>query len=301
MVTPAPFGWRALLLGLAVMVVWGSNFVVIKLALAHLPPLFFATLRFTFAALPMVFFVARPAAPWRDLASYGVLIGLGQFGLLFIAMNGHITPGLASLVVQTQAFFTIGLAMRLTGERLHPLQWVALAFAVAGIAIIALHNDTATTPLGVMLVLGAALCWALGNTVQRRSAGVNMLGYIVWSSLFAIPPLLALSLIAEGPAAIMNGLRTADATSWAAVAWQSIGNSLFGYAAWGYLLGRYPTSTVAPLSLLVPVAGMGAAAIVLGEPLPAWKLAAAGLVMAGLLINLVAVRLTGMQSAQRAV
>lgn len=277
---------RHLLLTLGVVAVWGTNFVVIKLALAHLPPLLFAALRFTFAVFPAIFFVPRPAVPWRNLAAYGVLIGVGQFGLLFIGMNGRISPGLASLVIQMQVFFTIGLAMRLEGERLRPFQWFALAFAVAGIAVIAAHTDGVTTPLGVAIVLAAAFCWALANVASRRAGWVNMLGYVVWSALFAVPPLVALSFAIEGWPAISHGLRSADALAWAAVLWQSVGNTLFGFAAWGWLLARYPAAIVTPMALLVPVFGMGASAWMLDEPLPKWKLGAALLVMSGLALNI---------------
>ena len=129
MTTPAAPGlpWRHALLALAVVAVWGSNFVVIKHALGTLPPLAMAALRFAFALLPAALFIPRPAVPWRQLAAYGVLIGAGQFGLLFIAMNGHISPGLASLVIQTQVFFTIGMAMRTAGEKLQRVQFPAEA------------------------------------------------------------------------------------------------------------------------------------------------------------------------------
>jgi O-acetylserine/cysteine efflux transporter len=283
---------RHFLLALAVVAVWGSNFVVIKLGLAHLPPLLFAALRFLFALLPAVFFLRRPAVPWRDLAAYGVLIGAGQFGLLYLAMKHDISPGLASLVVQTQVFFTIGMAMRTKAvsgpgrERLQRYQFGALALAVAGIAVIAAHTDATTTGLGLALVLLAAFCWASGNLVARRAGSVNMLAYVVWASLFSVPPLLLLSLAVEGPQAIVQGLRTADLGTWAAVLWQSVGNTLFGYAAWAWLLARHPAATVSPMALLVPVFGMGASAWWLGEPLPGWKLLAAALVMGGLAINL---------------
>lgn len=277
---------RHLLLALAVVAVWGTNFVVIKLALGTLPPLLFATLRFAIAFLPAALFIRRPAVPWRLLASYGVLIGAGQFGLLYIAIGGHIAPGLASLVVQTQVFFTIGMAIVLAGERVRAYQWLALAFAVAGIGVIAAHTDASSTPLGLALVLGAAAAWAGGNLVARRSGRVDMLGYVVWSSVFALPPLALASLLFEGPGAIAQGLARADATVWAAVVWQSVGNTLFGYAAWGWLLARHEAAQVVPMALLVPVFGMAASAFWLGEPLPPWKLGAAALVMGGLALNL---------------
>jgi len=276
---------RHALLALAVMAVWGSNFVVIRIGLDHLPPLLFATLRFCFAFLPAALFLKRPDIPWRNLAAYGVLIGAGQFGLLFLAMKGAISPGLASLVVQTQVFFTIGLAMRLTGEKVRAFQYAALALAAAGIGVIIWRTDASATPLGLALVLGAALCWAGGNLVARQTPRVNMLAYVVWASVFAIPPLFALSLVFEGWPAIVDGVAGADATTWAAVAWQSVGNTMFGYAVWGWLLARYPAATVAPMSLLVPVFGMAASAVFLHEGLPGWKLVAAGLVMAGLALN----------------
>lgn len=274
------------LLALAVVAVWGTNFVVIKLALGHMPPLLFATLRFTLAVLPAIFFLPRPSVGWGNLAAYGLLIGVGQFGLLFVAMNGHISPGLASLVIQVQVFFTIGLAMHLSGERLQRMQWLALALATGGIATIVLHTDGSTTLLGLGLILLAAISWASGNIVSRRAGQVNMVAYVVWSSLFAVPPLLVLTVTMEGWDAVSNGLRQADAGTWAAVAWQAWGNSLFGYAAWGWLLGRYPAATVTPMALLVPVFGMGGSALLLGEALPAWKLAAAALVLGGLALNL---------------
>ncbi len=280
-----------LLLALAVMAVWGTNFVVIKLALAHLPPLTLATLRFALAFLPMALFVKRPAVAWRNLAAYGVLIGAGQFGLLFTAMRADITPGLASLVVQVQVFFTIGLSMRLTGERIAWSQVAALALAIGGLGTIALHTDGSATPLGLALVVGAALCWALGNMTSRAAGPVNMLAYVVWSSVFAVPPLLGLALLSEGWPRMAAGIAAADSKTWAAVLWQSVGNTMFGYGAWGWLLSRHPAGTVAPLALLVPVFGLGSAALLLGEPLQWWKLLAFALVMAGLALGLLWPRL----------
>ena len=229
---PAALPLRHFLLALAVVAVWGTNFVVIKLALGHLPPLLFAALRFTLALFPALFFLPRPTVGWRNLALYGVLIGVGQFGLLYLAIHGHISPGIASLVVQTQVFFTIGLSMRMSGERVQLFQWAALALATAGIANIATHTDGTTTVLGLFMILGAALSWAGGNIAAKVGKPANMLAYVVWSSAFSVPPLFALSYVFEGGDAIANGLRDASWMTWAAVAWQSWGNTLFGYAAW---------------------------------------------------------------------
>lgn len=275
-----------LLLALAVVAVWGTNFVVIRIGLDHLPPLLFAALRFLLACLPAVFLLRRPAVAWSSLAGYGLLIGAGQFGLLYVAMRSEISPGLASLVVQMQVFFTIGLSVWLTGERVRLYQIGALLIAASGIVTIALNTDATTTPLGIGLVLLAGLSWSGGNIIAKQSLVTNMLPYVVWASLFSFPPLFILSLLFEGPAAMWQGVAQADAATWAAVLWQSVGNTLFGYAAWGFLLSRHPAATVSPLALLIPVFGMGASWFWLGEPLPAWKLAAAALVICGLAIGI---------------
>ena len=286
----APLSMRDGILAVLVMAVWGTNFVVIKYALGALPPLLFATLRFLLVAFPAVFFLKRPAVPLRHLAAYGVLIGAGQFGLLYIAMTGLISPGLASLVVQTQVAFTIGLSVLVSREKILPFQIVAVALAGAGIVVIAMHAHGSATPLGLALVIGAALSWAGGNIVARQSARVsrgpvNMLAYVVWAALFSIPPLLGLSLFFEGWPAMVAGLEHLDAPVLAAVIWQSAGNTMFGYSLWAWLLSRHPAATVSPMALLVPVFGMGASALLLGEPLQPWKLAAAALVMGGLAVN----------------
>lgn len=285
-------------LAIAVMAVWGSNFVVIKYALAVLPPLTLATLRFVAVLVPLALFLKRPAASWGNLAAYGLLIGAGQFGALFVALRADVTPGLASLLMQAQVFFTIGLSMILTGERVKAYQIGALLLAVAGVGVILMHTDGSITPLGLGLLLVASLGWAGGNMVSRAAGKVDMLAYVVWASLFAIPPLLVLALVLEGPGAMIVGVRAAGPATWAAVAWQAVGNTMFGYGVWGWLLARYPAASVTPLALLVPVFGIGASAFFLGEPLQDWKLLAAALVMSGLALGMLWPRLAALKTME---
>ncbi|MBC8130769.1 MAG: EamA family transporter [Rhizobiaceae bacterium] len=280
------FPLRHFVLALTVVAVWGTNFVIIKIGLDHLPPLFFGAARFLLASLPCLF-LPRPKVPIGQLAAYGLLIGSAQFGFLLIAMRGEISPGLASLVLQMQVFFTIGLAVLLTGERVRGFQYAALGIAVAGICIIAANTDATTSALGLGLVILAAASWAGGNIVAKRSGVTDMLPFVVWGSLFSAPPLFALSFLIEGFDAIRLGIATAEVATWAALIWQAVGNTLFGYAVWGWLLSRHPAALVTPMALLVPVFGMTTSAIVLQEALPAWKLLAAALVISGLAIGLV--------------
>ena len=276
-----------LLLALAIVAVWGTNFVVIKISLESFPPFLFAALRFVFAFLPAVFFLPRPKVSWVNLCVYGLAVGVGQFGILYFAIDGNISPGLASLVVQTQVFFTIGFAMLFAKEQLKLYQAVAVAIAMTGLGIIAVHTDATTTFLGLALVVFAGFSWGVANTASRRAGAINMLSYVVWASAFAIPPLLLISWIFEGGWGSMYvSLTSAPTGAWLGVLWQSWGNTLFGYGAWAWLLSKHPAAAVAPAPLLVPIFGMGSAAFFLSEPLPLWKILAAGIVILGLMVNL---------------
>lgn len=276
-----------LLLALAIVAVWGTNFVVIKNSLASFPPFYFAALRYIFVLLPLVFFMPRPKVAWGNLCIYGLATGVGQFGVMYYAVNSQISPGLASLVVQTQVFFTIGFAMLFAKEGLKRYQAVAVGIALLGLVIIALHTDSTTTFLGLALVVFAGLSWGVANTVSRQAGSINMLSYVVWASAFSIPPLLLIALIFEGGTAhLWDVTLAAPLGAWVGVLWQSWANTLFGYAAWGWLLSKHPAALVAPAPLLVPIFGMGASAFFLGEALPPWKVEAACLVIAGLIINL---------------
>ena len=276
-----------LLLALAIVAVWGTNFVVIKLSLNSFPPFLFAALRYTFAFLPLAFFVPRPKVSWINLCVYGLAVGVGQFGILYFAVDGRISPGLASLVIQTQVFFTIGFAMFFAKERLRTYQAIAVLVAMTGLGIIALHTDANTTFIGLALVVFTGFSWGVANTVSRRAGSINMLSYVVWASVFAIPPLFGISLVFEGGWEHLSAsIASAPTGAWAGVLWQSWGNTIFGYSAWAWLLSKHPAAVVAPAPLLVPIFGMGAAAYFLGESLPLWKILSAGLVITGLVVNL---------------
>ncbi|MEJ6023771.1 EamA family transporter [Ramlibacter sp. PS4R-6] len=292
-----------LLLALAVVFVWGTNFVVIKWGLAEFPPFAFAALRFLLCVLPWIFFIRRPRVSWAKLAAFGVLLGAGQFGLLFLAMRSDVTPGLASLIIQVQVFFTIGMAVALQGDRIGMPQFLALSLAVAGVALIGWHavsEGASITPLGLGLVLAAAASWAGANMVVRSAGKVDALAFIVWASPFSLPPLFALAFAVHGTDAVVHAIRDATFVGWSAVLWQAVGNTLFGYSVWNWLLARHPAATVAPSALLVPVFGFSASAWLLGEPMQAWKLVAAALVIGGLALNLYAGRLASLISRRMA-
>jgi O-acetylserine/cysteine efflux transporter len=280
------------LLALFVTLIWGTNFVFIDIGLAQLPPFVFASLRFALVALPLVFFLPRPKVPWRYLVAYGVLIGFGQFGLLFWVMQSHMSPGLASLVIQVQAVFTIVLALLFFKEKVNLPQVVALVVSFAGILLIAMQGHVDASLIGLAVILVAAISWALGNLVVKQCGKVEIIAFLAWSSLFAVPPLALMSYYYEGPALIISSVSMATWQAWAIVLWQTLGNTLIGYGLWNFLLQRHSAALVAPWALLVPVFGMAASSVFLGESMPWWKFIAAVLIIAGLLINLRASKLS---------
>lgn len=284
------------LLALLVVVVWGLNFVVIKVGLHNMPPLLLAGLRFLLVAFPALFFVARPKVPLRLLLGYGLTISFGQFAFLFSAIKFGMPAGLASLVLQAQAFFTILLGAFAFGERLQGKQLAGITLAVFGVLVLieSSLNGQHVAVLGFMLTLAAALSWACGNIFNKKIMQLEnrpaVMSLVVWSALIPIVPFLLASLMFDGPAAILQSLVAIDLTTILSLIYLAFIATIVGYGIWGSLLGRYETWRVAPLSLLVPVVGLASAALLLGETLNLLQLVGATLIMAGLYINVFGLR-----------
>ncbi|WP_043311393.1 EamA family transporter [Pseudomonas sp. ML96] len=275
---------KDLLLALVVIVAWGLNFVVIRVGLDGLPPMLLGALRFVLAALP-VFFVRRPNLPWRWLIAYGATISLGQFVFLFQAMANGMPAGLASLVLQSQAFFTLAFAALFLGERMRGASLLGLLIAGGGLLLIGLQTGHSTTLLGIVLTLIAASMWAMGNVLTRKFGKVNLMGLVIWGSLIPPIPFFLLSLWLEGPQRIEHALLNIGMSSVLALLYLALVATLLGYGLWSRLLSRYPAGQVAPFSLLVPVVGLSSSAVLLGERLSTLQWAGAALVMLGLLVN----------------
>lgn len=285
---------KDLLLALLVIVVWGLNFAVIKLGVAGVPPMLLAALRFVFAAFPALLLFRPPRVPLRLYIAYGLLISVGQFALLFTAIAVGMPSGLASLVLQAQAFFTLVFAAVFLGERWRATQLGGLLLAGTGLALIGSSHGQVMPLLGFALTLGAAASWAGGNIVSRavsRHGPINQLAFVVWSSLVPIVPFVALSFWLEGPSSIEAALRGLSLTSVAAVAYLAWAATLLGYGVWTWLLSRHPANRVSPFSLLVPLVGLSTGWLVFDETLRPVHVAGGALLMGGLLLNLLGERL----------
>jgi O-acetylserine/cysteine efflux transporter len=278
---------RPLHVALAVLVaaVWGLNFVVIEVGLDDFPPLLLSALRYLLASLPLLLIGGRAGVPWRWILAVGGVIGVVKFSLLFVGMDVGMPAGLASLVLQVQAFFTIGFAVVLLGERPRAMQAAGLALAAAGLALVASGLDGVATPGGFALVIGAAAAWGIGNVAIKRAAPPDPLRFMTWICVVPPLPLLALSLAFEGPRRVGDALAGIDLGGMGAVAYIAFAATTLGWGAWAYLLRHYTTGTVAPFSLLVPVFGLGFAALLLGEPMTVRTVVAGVLVVSGVLLT----------------
>ncbi len=284
---------RHVLLALAIATVLGLSFVAIHVGLEEAPPLLLTGMRYALAALPAVFFVRRPDVHWRLLVAYGLFVGVGQFGLLFVAIKLGMPAGLASLVVQLQVFFTILLALIVMGERPQLWQVVGALVAFAGIGVIALERLDGAALLPLLLTMAAAAFWGLGNIASKRAGRIDMLGLVVWSALIPPLPLLLGSIALEGLDANLAALSQLSWRGIGSVVFMAWGATLFGFSMWARLLSLYPASQVTPFALCIPIAGIASAALLLGEQVSGLEIAGSGFVFAGLLVNIFGARLVG--------
>jgi O-acetylserine/cysteine efflux transporter len=267
-------------LAVLVALIWGSNFVAIRVGLDDVPPLLFLAIRFVVVCLPAVVFIRRPPLPWRDLLLIGAFVSLGQFALLYVGIHLGMPPGLSSLVLQAQVLFTVVIASVWLGERPSQRQLVGVGLGGAGLVVIAVGRGLTSPLLPLAVVILAAVSWAIGNVLTRRVGSVSGLGLTVWSGLVVPLPALALSWLIEGPEAIAAGLAAFGWEAAASTAYTAYLSSLVGYGIWNTLLSRHPVASVTPFAMLVPVFGMAAAALAFGErPTPLELLG--GLVLLG--------------------
>lgn len=278
---------RDRLLALLVAICWGVNFPATTLALEHFPPLLMVALRFILIAIPTMIFVPWPKVPARWLIGVGLGIGTMQFALLYVAMSIGMPAGLASIVLQASALFTVLLGAVFLRERLSSRQVVGFVLAVAGLVVIAVHRSQVAALVPLLLTLGGALGWAIGNICSRQARAPKPLHLTLWMSVVAPLPLLALSLLFEGPRRDWDALRTTP--TWDALPsilgllYIVIVATLIGYGLWNTLLSRHPSNVVAPFAMLVPVTGVLSAWMLLGEVPNVVELVAGALVVGGVL------------------
>ena len=288
---------RDLILALLVVIVWGANFTVIKLGLAGLPPMLLVALRYTFAAVPAIFFVKRPDIGWKYIIAYGMAVGVGQFSCLFYAMNIGMPAGTSSVILQSQVFFTLIFAAVLLKEHLRIFHALGVIISAIGLFFISGNigsGQMSSLPLGALfLTLLAAAFWGISNIIVRfaskqaaaQGKTIDMFGLVVWSSLVPPLPLFIFALILDSPKTLLNIVLGLSGQSIYTIRYLSFLATLFGFGLWSFLLSKYPAGKVAPLSLLVPITGLITARTVLGEQLMPIQWLGCGIIILGLIIS----------------
>ena len=282
---------RHRLLAITVAVLWGLNFIAISASLEQFPPLLLVALRFAVIAVPTVLLVPWPGVPVRWLLLYGTGFGVLQFLFLYTAMAAGMPAGLASLVLQSSAPFTVVLGALLLRERLTGRQVVGILVAVAGLCVVGAQRWESAALLPFLLTVAGGLGWALGNLGSRlASAGspdARPLHLVLWMSVVPPVPLGLASLVAEGPARIASSFTSLGSATGllalAGLAYTVLLGTLAGSGLWTHLMARHPASRVAPYSLLVPVVGITAAWLLLDERPTVLELVGSVIVVAGVL------------------
>lgn len=285
---------KHLALALVVILVWGVNFAVIKVGLVGVPPLLLAGLRFVLAAFPAFLFLKPPKVPLRLYLAFGLTMSVGQFAFLFTAIHVGMPSGLASLVLQSQSFFTLALTALWFKEKWQANQLIGLSLAAGGLLFIGSAHGASMPLMGFLLTIAAAVMWACGNLVSRavgRHGPMNQLAFVVWASLVPPIPLFTLSVVLEGPSALTSAWQNFGLSNLAALAYIAWAATLFGYSVWNFLMSRYPVNRIAPFTLLVPLVGLTTGWLAFGESLQLVHFLGGALLMLGLVVNLFGVSL----------
>lgn len=254
------------------MLIWGSNYSIIKMGLSTLDPFLLTALRFLLCAFPCIFFVKRPNGYMRVAALYGLIFGIGLWGMVNLAIDRGISPGLAALLLQLSAFFTIVWGMLFFKESIHPRQWMGMIISLIGFFVIVALTKGWNSFLGILLVLIGALSWSLCNVLIKKYRPPDLLAFIVWSSLFSAVPLFVLTYVVKGSTPFLTLPHALTGSAIFSLLFQAYITTIFGYGVWSFLLREYSAAQVAPLSLLVPIFGFASAYWLFHETLSPLKM-----------------------------
>lgn len=287
------------LLALLVMIVWGANFIFVKFGLDEISPLFLCALRFFFASVPAIFFIKPPSGQFKIIATYGLVTFALQFAFVFWGMNAGMTPGMASLIIQVQVFFSMFFAVLFLGERINLGQILGALISFMGIGVVAFYFDSSVTLLGFLCIIAAAAAWGVGNLISKKIKSAHFMAVIVWGSFIACLPMFLLALVFEGPDRLLYTYDHLTVKGIGSLVYIVYVSTWVGYGVWNWLISHHPVGVIVPFTLLVPVVGIITSVLVLGEPFQLWKLAAGLLVITGLCINLLSSRFFRIKNARK--
>ncbi|NAX47490.1 EamA family transporter [Photobacterium halotolerans] len=273
-------------LGLFVMFIWGINFSVIKLGVSQADPLLMTAIRFTLATMPLIFFVRKPDVAWRYLVSYGVLFGVGVWGMASWSITAGLSAGMTSVLLQTNVIFGLFIGYLVFRDRFTIHKLIGALFAFTGLALSLMATDGTITLKGVALVMISALSWSLVSTLVKQSGTRQPFAFSIWGMAFAPLPLLLFALSLNGTDIITTTINSWNGYTTFSVLFQAYPTTVFGYWVWNRMLVKYPLSTVAPVNLMVSVFGLLGGYLFYGEHVGALQVISAAMILAGVLIIL---------------
>lgn len=280
------------IIAVTITAIWGVNFSVIKLGLSSLDPFMLSGLRFLLCALPLVFFIKKPNVKLIYLASYGILFGVGLWGMVSLGIYFGVSSGIASLVLQMSVFFTIILSYFLLGDTIDRSKKIAFVLALFGVGLIINITDGSVTYIGLAFILLGALSWAITNIIIKKAQTTEVFAFIIWSSLFSPIPLFILAYFTQGEIVYIDFFKNLDTTAIFSILFQTYPTTLLGYWVWNSLLTKYPVSTVAPITLLVPIFGLLGSYAIFDETIGSIKILASILIVVALVINTFGAKIT---------
>ncbi|USD40001.1 EamA family transporter [Vibrio sp. SCSIO 43135] len=272
------------LLSALVMLIWGFNFTMIKLGVTEVNPLIMTAARFSLAVIPLVFFVRKPDVAWRYIISYGVVFGVGVWGMASWSITAGVSSGMSSVLLQTNVLFSIVVGIVVYKDVLSKRKKVGVSLALIGLLISILSTNGNVTSFGLMLILISAMSWTLIGVIVKASKVKQAFAFNIWGMLFAPVPLVMLAMLLHGSEVVTQAYSAWDWNTTYAVMFQAYPTTLFGYWVWNKMLIKYPLSTAAPLTLLVPVFGLLSGYVFYNELLSTAQMAACGMFLIGILL-----------------
>jgi O-acetylserine/cysteine efflux transporter len=269
----------------AVMVplLWGYQFVVIKVGIVEFPPLFFLGLRFLAMALLLVPFVKKPARQeLSPVAAISVFLGGLNFGLFYVGL-GLGSGSISAVAYQLATPFTILLAWPLLAERPSLVTSSGVLLAFLGVVVLAAGPGLSANAIPILLVVGAALAFAVANVLTKRHGPFDPLMLTGWSSLFTVPQVMLMSFVLEDGQ--LTSLVTADERGWLALAYTVFIGGIVGFSLWFWLIARCTMGRVAPFGLLLPVFALISSVLFLDEHITPTLIVGALLAISGVAIT----------------
>ena len=276
-----------LILAVLVMIVWGLNFSVIKLGVNEIDPLLLTALRFTLATFPAIFFVKKPEVSWVYLVVYGWLFAIGIWGMATWSIQAGLSAGMASVLLQMNVVFGLFLGYFLLKEKVATKKIIGSGIALAGLLLSLTETDGSVTQSGLTLILCAALSWSLASITVKKAGTKQVFAFSLWAMAFAPIPLFLIVYCQSGTEEFVQLSTQFNGRVIFSVLFQAYPVTLLGYWIWNRLLITYPLTTVAPLTLLVPVFGLLGGVLFYQEEVGMIKLIASLCVISGILIGFV--------------